>query len=694
MDMKVETDLPCVQQGALDISASLFSVSPLTMGDRQPVGVPRKRKAVPRLGDTAGLEQLPRKVSEPKGSKVSVPRKRKAVPRLGGPVGVAQLQRATSSDEPKGRGDAADSNRRGDATDSTSRRIFLALAGSFSKKRWSGSSSELVRTVKPGDRIKLPTRLPGSHATQPPSVAHRPGGSPPSAAHRPHQLPKPVPPPPPQLVDRPNETRLFAKYRKDRARGRITVRLGGNTGGSPEPAPPQRLRWRVIRGFYDWLVQEKRKSSRRAKGERLRQERSARKEEEDLVRRREESQAQREDLRATHEALQVRKLSASDGGDGPRAAAAFAAAAQDLRATKADALPADVKHSSQPGTALWQSFGGPAVETMLEDLDLIDARYLMDLADSGGTVPRWQQVPPTARIGRKDCWRLAFSWQESDGLAVLCLSYAWLDREHPDRMGETLRRVRPILSAMLSAVKDPCGTVGVMWDYMSLPQAPRSPEEDDRFRRGLRQMNSWYMHPFTHVLLMSSALPRSVAYTNTRPWDRRGWCFFEACASALVKHESCLWDEQHFDVAFGFFARQETLDSLRKTLRAGRRSPLSPTEFAAEMRRRVEDGSLAFTAGKVDMDTVIQLYERGFVAAFDSFPRVSQGHNIISFFGLGFGAGQAESLISALAFVREKCTFPNGPVRISAEGNGFSEDSKATLRDVVSGCTGIEDLYL
>ena len=130
-------------------------------------------------------------------------------------------------------------------------------------------------------------------------------------------------------------------------------------------------------------------------------------------------------------------------------------------------------------------------------------------------------------------------------------------------------------------------------------------------------------------------------------------------------------------------------------LRAGRRSPLSPTAFALEMRSRVEDGSLAFTAGKVDMDTVIELYQRGFVAAFDSFPLVSLGHNIVSFFGLRFGAeGQADSLIGALDYVSANCTFPNGAVRISAEGNSFSDQSKAALRDAVSGCAGIEEIYL
>ena len=39
----------------------------------------------------------------------------------------------------------------------------------------------------------------------------------------------------------------------------------------------------------------------------------------------------------------------------------------------------------------------------------------------------------------------------------------WLDKEHPDRLGEQLRRVCPVLRAMLSSVASEHGTIGVMW---------------------------------------------------------------------------------------------------------------------------------------------------------------------------------------------------------------------------------------
>ena len=68
----------------------------------------------------------------------------------------------------------------------------------------------------------------------------------------------------------------------------------------------------------------------------------------------------------------------------------------------------------------------------LLEQDLLDARWLVDLAEMGGIVPRWQEVPAAARIDRSSVWRLRFAWHEYDCLAVLVLSYPWLDKGPPD----------------------------------------------------------------------------------------------------------------------------------------------------------------------------------------------------------------------------------------------------------------------
>ena len=67
----------------------------------------------------------------------------------------------------------------------------------------------------------------------------------------------------------------------------------------------------------------------------------------------------------------------------------------------------------------------------------------------------------------------------------------WLDKHHPDRFGETLRRILPILIAMRDKAKQfgEHATVGVLWDFCSLPQGIRTPELEVRFKKGLYAIN-------------------------------------------------------------------------------------------------------------------------------------------------------------------------------------------------------------
>ena len=57
---------------------------------------------------------------------------------------------------------------------------------------------------------------------------------------------------------------------------------------------------------------------------------------------------------------------------------------------------------------------------------------------------------------------------------------------------------------------------------------------------------AWYAHPYTHVLLLTTQIPTGAAYTNTRPYDARGWCEVERRTSALTKCTHCLWDYAGF----------------------------------------------------------------------------------------------------------------------------------------------------
>ena len=193
------------------------------------------------------------------------------------------------------------------------------------------------------------------------------------------------------------------------------------------------------------------------------------------------------------------------------------------------------------------------VESMLGHIDLVDVRYLIALGDAGGILPPWQDVPPVARISQADLWKLR-GWDRVQSLPVLVISSPWLDRHHPDSHGAILRRILPILRAVREQAErySRHGTVGVFWDYVSLPQTGpdncygATVEEVERYHAALPDMAGLYAHPYTIVLAVRTDIPAG-DYTwceKKRPYLKRGWCRFELRLASIVKHRKCLWDTQ------------------------------------------------------------------------------------------------------------------------------------------------------
>ena len=344
----------------------------------------------------------------------------------------------------------------------------------------------------------------------------------------------------------------------------------------------------------------------------------------------------------------------------------------------------------------YRRYGGPAMEDMLATVPLIDAHYLVRLAKLGGILPRGQDVPATALITRASAWRLR-RWSTQFSLPVLVLSYPWLDKDHPDRHGELLRRLAPVLEAMLDecqrgslkkggeerlhSLAPKAATVGVMLDFCSLPQWPRTEAEQARFEAGLHSMHLWYSHPFTHVLLVTTPLPddpagAAAAYTNRRPYEERGWCFFELHMSSLVKNADVLWDLRHFD------GKSHSYDALRAQLRTGRRPPLSPSRLEQEMSTRVAAGTLSFSYAS-DIEPVFELYRRGFVQAFVGYRQlrsIKTGAGTSVFCGnLGWGAEEAAQLADAIRFIGEHCEMAGGAIELTLRGNCFPPESQELI---------------
>jgi len=330
---------------------------------------------------------------------------------------------------------------------------------------------------------------------------------------------------------------------------------------------------------------------------------------------------------------------------------------------------------------LWGSrFGGPMVEKLLEKMPLIDARYLVALSEAGAVVPRWQLLPEVAKIGPHNKWRLR-CWRRESSLPVLVLSYPWLDPSHPDQKGEQLRKLVPILKLMVAEAQryGKHATIGVLMDYCCLPQAPRNREEQTLFEAGLSSLHEWYSHPFTHVLLVTTKLPTGAAYSNTRAYHERGWCYMEHRLASLVKNDRCLWDLSAYKGASNF-------DGLWRQMRVGRTPMTSPERVGHELREGVESHKFFFSY-VADLEVVLDQYRRGFMHAFESFKRIKNDGQI-SHHDLGWGTAEAPLIAEALKYVDQHCNV-HGLSLHMFNGNDFGEQGWATLKASVKGSNKI-----
>ena len=281
----------------------------------------------------------------------------------------------------------------------------------------------------------------------------------------------------------------------------------------------------------------------------------------------------------------------------PEQEAAAAKAAQRIGevAAAAEAAPEEERApaADDDGDVVWDVFGGGAIKPLIDHTPLIDLEYLVALAEGGGVMPCGRQnVPPAAFITARNLWRLKL-WgkrQNKLSLGVLVLSYPWLDWFHPDRLGAQLRRLLPFLKAMLAEAKrdSPHCTVGVMIDFLCLPQKPFATEEDGaRFLVSLKAINAWYFHESTYTLLVTDPPPEGAAYSNTRLHRDRGWCFFEQAASMVVKDSLCLLDFGAYKGATKFGDTMAKPETCIGQMKAGRAPPIAPDASGERMRTGV-----------------------------------------------------------------------------------------------------------
>ena len=181
---------------------------------------------------------------------------------------------------------------------------------------------------------------------------------------------------------------------------------------------------------------------------------------------------------------------------------------------------------------------------------------------------------------------------------------------------------------------------------------------------------------------MTTPLPTGTEYTNTRPYEERGWCFVEQRLSGMVKFQDCLWDMSAYKGATKY-------DDMVKEMKAKRLPFMSPERVARELSEGVETGAIAFTA-KGDVDVVGKMYQRGFVSAIDDYTynatteRVATG--CLFYTDLGWTDAEGEVIVEALAYARKHCSPSYGRRDFNLfHGNSFGEATKAAMKAACDG---------
>lgn len=107
----------------------------------------------------------------------------------------------------------------------------------------------------------------------------------------------------------------------------------------------------------------------------------------------------------------------------------------------------------------------------------------------------------------------------------LIVSHAWLAAGHPDPEGLQLAD----LIAEFERLNVPDGAL-VFYDFASLPQRPRTQNEEERFQAALAQMHLLYTKGAGAVLIIPGVPSNARNHTK---YCKRGWCYFEFSISAL-----------------------------------------------------------------------------------------------------------------------------------------------------------------
>ena len=325
-------------------------------------------------------------------------------------------------------------------------------------------------------------------------------------------------------------------------------------------------------------------------------------------------------------------------GEATRHSVKAAAAAADLilleAAHESAAERAEKQHWNEDDQT-WSEFDGGQLESALavdeslgdSPVRLLDARFLIRLADRGGWLRSRQGLPDEAFI---DLPMLRFLKAGHTGLRIVCVSHMWLQPDHPDPRRTTLQLVSRALKIMLH---EQTGTIAVFIDFCSLFQPSRSNSEELLFRKALSRQCDLFGHPHCWTFMVTStpaAYPRGFAFRpgrkpNLAKYTDRGWPYAEynmsmlimghnaggqvvdlgkldrACDKYTEKKLNAMVDEDEDVTPLGLGTDLRTM--LEEAV-PRRPAPLTPAHFAADIERK------NFTSRGTDVAIVCSMYRK------------------------------------------------------------------------------------
>lgn len=167
---------------------------------------------------------------------------------------------------------------------------------------------------------------------------------------------------------------------------------------------------------------------------------------------------------------------------------------------------------------------------------LLSCRWLRAQGYAGALAPlsRQQDLPEEAFLTPEE------ATEAFENGHVYVLSYGWLTPAHPDPHALTLRIVVEFLQSHWLLTRA-APAVGLFWDFASLPQKPRTDQEDRTFKAGLAVITNFYGSLWQSTVIQLKTLPSAPdgETYNERQYSDRGWCVVEeGVALFAARHRS------------------------------------------------------------------------------------------------------------------------------------------------------------